>query len=626
MMRLFIFTLILICHTTLIGQIERIEPPNWWVGMKNSELQLMLYGQGLGAYSVTLDDQGNGVELKKMNPAKSKNYLFLDLQFAKDAKAGTLAFTLSHPKSGDSIVMEYELKDRDPKMLSIQGFDSSDVVYLITPDRFANADPENDSVEGMLEMDLDRSHDYKRHGGDIRGITQHLDYLADMGFTAIWSSPVLENNMPEQSYHGYAMTDFYRVDPRFGTLEDYKELSNKSSANGIKLIMDQVANHCGSEHWWMQDLPFEDWVNYQSEFENGERLTITNHRRTTNQDPYASAYDKQLMEKGWFVSAMPDLNQNNPYLANYLIQNSIWWIETLALGGIRQDTYPYPNKEFMAKWANTIMTEYPNFNIVGEEWSYNPLLVGYWQSGSSNKDGYESHLKSTMDFPLQKALVEALTEEESWDKGLIKLYEGLANDFHYTDPNSILLFGDNHDMDRIYTQLGEDVNLTKMALAFILTSPRIPQVYYGTEILMQNSAKPGDHGLIRTDFPGGWNGDTQNAFTGKGLTEDQVKMQEFLRTMLQFRKGSKAIHIGATKHFAPANGVYTLFRTIGDEMVILILNKNESPVTISLDRFKEMEIEGKRFFDVLENNSLELNGELDLDSRGILVLSKIASK
>ncbi|WP_313791618.1 glycoside hydrolase family 13 protein [Flagellimonas spongiicola] len=626
MMRLFIFTLILICHTTLIGQIERIEPLNWWVGMKNSELQLMLYGQGLGAYSVTLDDQGNGVELKKTNPAKSKNYLFLDLQFATDAKAGTLSFTLSHPKSGDSIVMEYELKDRDPKMLTIQGFDSSDVVYLITPDRFANADPENDSVEGMLEMDLDRSHDYKRHGGDIGGITQHIDYLADMGFTAIWSSPVLENNMPEQSYHGYAMTDFYKVDPRFGTLEDYKELSNKSSTNGIKLIMDQVANHCGSEHWWMQDLPFEDWVNYQSEFENGERLTVTNHRRTTNQDPYASAYDKQLMEKGWFVSAMPDLNQNNPYLANYLIQNSIWWIETLALGGIRQDTYPYPNKEFMAKWANTIMTEYPNFNIVGEEWSYNPLLVGYWQSGSSNKDGYESHLKSTMDFPLQKALVEALTEEESWDKGLIKLYEGLANDFHYTDPNSILLFGDNHDMDRIYTQLGEDVNLTKMALAFILTSPRIPQVYYGTEILMQNSAKPGDHGLIRTDFPGGWNGDTQNAFTGKGLTENQVKMQEFLRTMLQFRKGSNAIHRGTTKHFAPANGVYTLFRTIGDEMVILILNKNESPVTISLDRFKEMEIEGKRFFDVLENYSLELNGELDLDSRGILVLSKIASK
>ena len=430
-----------------------------------------------------------------------------------------------------------------------------------------------------------------------------------MGFTAIWSSPLLINDMPEQSYHGYAITDFYKVDPRFGSLKKYLELADKAGQHGIKLIMDQVANHCGVNHWWMNDLPFDDWLNFQEGHTKGS-ISTTNHRRTVNQDPYASKSDQELMEGGWFVPSMPDLNQTNGFMANYLIQNSIWWIETLKLGGIRQDTYPYPNKAFMAEWARAIMQEYPNFSIVGEEWSYNPLLVGYWQNGALNKDGYRSYLKSTMDFPLQKALVEALIEVEAWDKGLIKIYEGMANDFHYADPKSIMFFGDNHDMDRLFTQLNEDVELMKMALGFLLMAPRIPQLYYGTEVLLQNSTKPGDHGLIRTDFPGGWADDKINGFTGFGLSPEQRQMQQFLKKLLNFRKETSVIHNGHTKHFSPKDGVYTMFRFDEKETVMLVLNKNSTNVDLKMERFAEMGLRGKSAHDLINDDHFTIEDSL----------------
>ena len=473
----------------------------------------------------------------------------------------------------------------------------------------------------MRENGIDRKDDYARHGGDIRGIINKLDYISEMGFTALWSSPLLENDMPEQSYHGYAITDFYQVDPRFGTLEEYRELAEKAREKGIKLIMDQVANHCGLYHWWMEDLPFRNWINGQPSYENNEAVTISNHRRTTNQDLYASDWDKESMSRGWFVSAMPDLNQENPFMANYLTQNSIWWIETLGLGGIRQDTYPYPDKVFMAEWARRIMREYPKFSIVGEEWSYNPLLVGYWQQGAQNKDGYQSHLKSSMDFPLQRTLMKALTEKEDWDSGLITLYEALANDFHYASPQDLLFFADNHDMDRVFTQLEEDPILTKMAMAFVLLAPRIPQVYYGTEILMENSSKPESHGLIRSDFPGGWESDNVNAFSGSGLTPEQLDMQQFMRELLHFRKGEPAIHKGKTKHFAPEEGIYVLFRYENERKVVLILNKNEQPVELDLSRFSEMALEGQRLREVVSNEEFAWEGRLRLKDKGVLVLS-----
>jgi glycosidase len=336
---------------------------------------------------------------------------------------------------------------------------------------------------------------------------------------------------------------------------------------------------------------------------------------------YASEIDREEMADGWFTDSMPDLNQRNPFMAKYLIQNSIWWVETAGLGGIRQDTYPYPDKQFMSDWAGAIMREYPNFSIVGEEWSYNPLLVGYWQRGAKNKDGYESNLRSSMDFPMQRQIVQAMTEEESWDKGLVKLYEGLANDFHYPSPSDLLIFPDNHDMDRIHTQTGEDKVLTQMALACVLILPRIPQVYYGTEILMENSAKPGDHGLIRTDFPGGWEGDSVDAFSGEGLRDDQREMQDFSRALLQFRKSSKAIHSGKTTHFAPKDGIYVLFRSMNEETVVMIINKNQEPITLDLDRFKEMNLQGKTLINVINGEDVSWKDKLELNSKGVLILA-----
>lgn len=594
----------------------RVEPPGWWAGMGDRALQLLVYGEEIGRCEVALDYPG--VKLLQVHRADSPSYLFIDLEVGAEARPGTLEFSFSC--AGRRQTLAFPLQARTRPANHFTGFGPADAVYLITPDRFANGDPSNDSVPGMRETRVDRTDDYARHGGDIRGIINHLDYLAELGVTALWPSPLLTNDMPRQSYHGYAITDYYGVDPRFGTLETYVELAEKARQKGIKLIMDQVVNHCGLYHWWMADLPFSDWVNLQDVFERGQPVPITNHRRTVNQDPYASEVDTKLMNDGWFVPSMPDLNQSNPFLARYLIQNSIWWIETLGLGGIRQDTYPYADKAFTAAWAGAIMREYPDFSIVGEEWSYNPLLVGYWQDGAHNRDGYRSHLRSAMDFPLQRTLVEALKEAEDWDSGLNRLYEALANDFYYPHPQRLLFFGDNHDMDRLYTQLGESPALAEMAVAFLLTAPRTPQLYYGTEILMQNSAKPGDHGLIRTDFPGGWEGSPKNAFTGAGLTAPERRMQQTVRGLLRYRKGSKAIQQGQTRHFAPEKGVYLLTRTAGDETVVLVLNKNEQPITLDLGRFAELALAGRTFKDLIGGEPVHWGATLTLSRKGAYVL------
>jgi glycosidase len=598
-------------------KVERVEPPNWWAGMQHNKIQLLIYGDEISELTPAISHKY--VKLLKVEKTENENYLFLTVDVSK-ADAGI--FDIEFLKNNKKTVFTYpfELKQRIPSSEKREGFNSSDVMYLITPDRFANGSTSNDEEKGLNEQGIDRTNDYARHGGDIEGITEHLDYIEEMGFTAIWPTPVLINDMNESSYHGYAMTDFYQVDPRFGTLENYVELSSKAKEKGIKLIMDQVVNHIGSEHWWMTDLPTNDWINYQTEFKNGKVVT-TNHRRTINQDSYASKSDSKLMSEGWFVSSMPDLNQNNSLLATYLIQNSIWWVETLDLGGIRQDTYPYPDKQFMSEWAGAIMQEYPNFSIVGEEWSLNPLLVGYWQTGAKNKDGYESNLTSTMDFPMQRNIVDALNEEETWDTGLVKMYEGLANDFYYPNPSDILIFPDNHDMSRIYTQLHENLVSTQMALGYMLVLPRIVEIYYGTEILMNDSAKPGDHGLIRTDFPGGWKGDDVNAFNGKGLSDDQEEMQDFLKKVLNYRKNSKAIHSGKTVHFGPMDGVYVLFRIEGTEVVTVILNKNEQPIELDLTRFNEVGLEGRKVKNIISEKDFTWKESLKINSKGVILLT-----
>lgn len=577
-----LFTAFLVALFPLIlpAQIYHTEPTNWWVGMNNPDFQLMVHGKDVGLTHPEINYQG--VVIKKVNPAFSKNYLFIDIYVSATTKPGP--FMIFFIRDGDTVYTQpYTLLARD-KNIPIKGFNSSDVIYLLNPDRFANGDYTNDVVVPMKEQKVDRKNPDARHGGDIRGIINHLDYISKMGFTALWPTPLVENDMPLPSYHGYSITNHYKVDPRYGTLEDYKELATKAREKGIKLIYDEVLNHVGTGYWWNNDLPFQDWYN------KADSIELTNHYRTVNQDMYASAFDRDLMVHGWFVNHMADMNSENPFVANYLIQNTIWWIETLHLGGIRQDTYGYSDKSFLREWSCRVMNEYPDISMVGEEWSYNPLIVSYWQKGKVNVDGYTSCLTSVMDFPIQSALITSLNSYDTsrWAKNMSLLYEALANDFVYADPQKIMVLGDNHDMDRLYTQLNKDIALTKMAVTYLLTIRGIPQIYYGTEVLMDNTGFHKNDGVIRSDFPGGWKGDLVDGFTTKGLSADQKDMQNYMRQLLTWRKANPVIANGKTMHFAPFNSVYVYFRYNDEKMVMVVMNRNEKDQTIDLSRFKEI--------------------------------------
>ncbi|WP_339736435.1 glycoside hydrolase family 13 protein [uncultured Sunxiuqinia sp.] len=578
MKKLIITSLLIVFAAITFGmRVDRVEPRFWWVGMKNPNLQLMIHGEGLAGSHVLVDYPG--VSLKSVTQVENPNYLFIDLKISDEAKPGTFQITFTQSKR-DRVAYTYELKARAKGSENRMGFNSSDVIYLVTPDRFVNGDPGNDALPGMKEKPNRQDKD-GRHGGDIRGIINSLDYLQDLGFTAVWLNPVLENNMTQVSYHGYSTTDFYKVDPRYGSNEEYQELSEELKKRDMKLIMDMIFNHCGSEHWWMDDIPMSDWINHYPDYK------ITSHRRTVNQDPNASEADRKAMVDGWFVPTMPDLNQENPFMATYLIQNSIWWIEYVGLEGIRQDTWPYPDKHMMADWTARVLEEYPNFNIVGEEWSMNPAIVSYWQKGKQNADGYHCSLPSLMDFPLQNAASRAMNHQESWDKGLIELYEAISNDFLYPDAHNLVVFPDNHDMSRFLTQVGEDVDMLKMALAYFLTIRGIPQFLYGTEVLMSNPGTD-DHGIIRSDFPGGWAGDPVNAFTGEGLSAEQKDLQNYLRAIQNWRKEKEVIHAGKLMHFVPEDGMYVYFRYNENEVVMVVLNKNEDEQVLETSRFQEV--------------------------------------
>ena len=622
MKKLFTILFLILFNLHSTSQIDRVHPPNWWIGYKNPNLQLLIKAEKINDYKVNINYPG--VKITNIHNADSPNYIFLDLEISDKAREGS--FIITFTKENKTLSYSYKLRKKRSLEDQSNGFDSSDAIYLITPDRFANGNYENDIIDFLKERKIDRANNYARHGGDLKGIFENISYIKNMGFTSLWLNPVLINDMKEGSYHGYATTDYYSVDPRFGSMKEYIELSLELKKNNIKLIKDIIVNHCGLYHWWMDDLPFKDWLNFQENYLKSNDKTIekntvySNHRRTTIQDIYASKSDYRGMLDGWFVPTMPDLNQKNKFLANYLIQNSLWWIETLNLSGIRQDTYPYAEKEFMSKWAGRIMSEYPKFNIVGEEWSYNPIRIAYWQDGNNNKDGYKSNLKSTMDFAMQKAIQEGILEEEAWNTGLIKIYENLANDFYYSNPESLLIFNDNHDMSRIHTQMKKDITKTKMAIGLMLVLPRIPQLLYGTEILMEDSSNPGDHGLIRSDFPGGWDNDKINAFSKQNLTDDQIEMQEYLKVLLNFRKKSKAIHIGNTIHFAPKNGVYLLQRRYNDEIVIFIINKNKNDVRLSNDRFSELNLNNIVFSDIHSGKKFSFSKTLKLKSNSSYIL------
>lgn len=595
-------------NITLNAQVESIEPPNWWTGMKNQNLQLMVHGKNISGSVLSIDYPG--VVVKNITFPENQNYIFIDLEIASSTKPGII--NLKFSKSGKTQKVDYELKAREKGSSARKGFDNSDVIYLIVPDRFANGNGKNDSVSGLYEG-LNRRRINGRHGGDIKGVSDHVDYLKNMGFTALWSTPMLENNQKRTSYHGYAITDFYKIDPRMGNNDEYIELSKRLKENGIKLIMDMIFNHCGSEHPWMKDMPFPDWIN------NYPEIKITSHRRTTNSDPHASEYDKLQMSDGWFVQSMPDLNQRNPFMANYLIQNSIWWIETAGLAGIRMDTYPYPDKFMMADWTNRVLEEYPNFTMVGEEWSYNPAIVSYWQRGQNNRDKYVSNLPSLMDFPVQQALVQALNEPEQWDKGWVKLYETLALDFLYPEPSNLVVIGDNHDMARFFMQLDKNVDLYKMGIAFLLTTRGTPQIYYGSEILMTHP-KSNEHGDIRKDFPGGWANDSVNAFTGIGLTNEQIRMQNYFKLLLNWRKNTPAIHTGKLVHFAPENGCYVYFRFDDSKTIMVILNKNLTNTSLNTEKYKERIKNFSIGKDVETGKTFELRGEISIPAKTALIL------
>lgn len=589
-------------------QLERVEPPFWWTGMKQSEVQLMMYGENIAGLDVEMSYEG--VHMKRVQKTDNPNYLFVYLDITSKAKAGEFDILLT--KDGETeLSYTYELKQRKKGSALREGFNSSDAMYLLFPDRFANGNPKNDSMEAY-EDKLNREDDYGRHGGDLQGIIDHLDYIEEMGFTAMWLNPVLENAMPEASYHGYAITDFYKVDPRLGDNDLYLKLSKEAEKRGIKLIQDMIMNHCGSNHWWMADPPSDDWVHYQDDYK------VTNHRRVVLHDPYVAQSDKELFKKGWFVSSMPDMNQSNPLMADYLIYNSVWWIEHANLGGIRHDTHPYPGQEFMNEWTCHIMEEYPNFNIVGEEWSPDPAVLAKWQRGSNLPVDFASCLPSLMDFPIQIALSEALTEEENWDAGWIKAYEMLANDYLYPHPMDLVIFPDNHDMDRFYRQVNHDFDLWKMGMVYMATMRGIPQIQYGTELLFSNE-KYHDHGQIREDFPGGWEGDEVNAFTGENLGDKEKEAQSFLKNILNWRKQSEVIHSGSLMQFAPEDGVYSYFRYSDNKAVMVIFNKNKEAYKPDMSRFKERTDGFTKGVDAISGKEYHLNN-LEVPARGVLVL------
>ena len=575
--------------------------------MEHQNIQLLVYGKNIADLDPKIES--TDLTIRQVTKVQNPNYLFLDILINTNANEGTINIDFyqnkikitSHP---------FQLLDRKRGADEIVGFDSRDAIYLITPDRFANGNPSNDNIEGMKQK-ANRSDKGGRHGGDIQGMKNSLDYIKDLGFTSIWLNPVLENDMEVYSYHGYSTTDFYKVDPRFGTNESYQDFAETARAKGLKLIMDMIVNHCGSFHWWMDDLPSDDWINQWDE------MTFTNHRKTVLQDPYVSDFDKKQFTDGWFVETMPDLNPRNPLFAKYLIQNSIWWVEYLGLSGIRMDTYPYPDMDFMTDWTKAMMKEYPYLNIVGEEWYEHPTIVSYWQKGKNNPNGYTSELKSVMDFPIQMSMSKALNEKENWNSGWIRVYEMLALDYLYPDPMNLVIFPDNHDMKRIFAQVNDDYNKYQQAMIFVATMRGIPQYYYGTEILMSGS---GDHGIIRSDFPGGWKSDEVNAFTGKGLTVQQKKAKDFTTKLLHWRQSATAIHNGKLMHFIPKDGIYVYFRYNDDQKVMIIFNKNQNETTIDLSRYAEM-LKGKTIgTDVLDGKVFSLDNKIQVAKNGATIL------
>ena len=592
------------------ANIEKMAPTFWWAGMKNPELQILLYGKDIASSDVTISSQD--VILKEVVKQANPNYLLLYVDLSE---AAPQTFNIVLKKGKKTTTVPYELKQRTRKGEDIEGFTAQDVLYLIMPDRFANGDPSNDVVEGMLENKVDRNEQYARHGGDLKGIEDHLDYIADLGITAIWLNPTQENDMPDGSYHGYAITDYYQIDRRLGNNGEFKQLVDKAHAKGLKVVMDMIFNHCGSENYLFKDRPSDDWFNFKSHF------VPTSYKTASVQDIHAADYERKIATDGWFTQVMPDLNQRNRHVARYLIQSSTWWIEFAGINGIRQDTHPYADFDFMAEWCKEVLEEYPNFNIVGETWLNSNVLVSFWQKDSKLAAPRNSNLPTVMDFPLQGLMNKAFDEETTdWAGGLYWLYDYITQDLVYANPMNLLTFLDNHDTSRFYTREEQTKNITryKQALLYLLTTRGIPQIYYGTEILMPGDKGEGD-GTLRRDFPGGWTGDKTNCFTREGRTKLQNEAFDYTRKLLNWRKGNEAVGKGTLKHFSIANGTYVYERKYGNQSAVIIMNGTDKPQELDLTPYKEI-LPKAQATDVLSGKTINLKGKLSLKQRESLLL------
>ena len=595
--------------------IERVEPEFWYTGMRQTELQLMVYGPAIAEAEVTVDAYP-GVMLRETVRLDSPNYLLVYLDVEPSAQPGTLSLTFTKGKKKETL--SYELRQREKAPGLRTSFDSHDVLYMLMPDRFASGHGQTASLKGMQPYVVDRNEPSLRHGGDLEGIRQHLDYFNELGVTALWVTPVLENDSPDRdkqsTYHGYATTNYYRVDPRFGTNEEYRQLVSECHRHGLKFVMDMIFNHTGYDHPWNLDRPSRDWFN---EPQDGSYLQ-TSYKLTPVMDPYASEVDLRETVEGWFVPTMPDLNQNNPHVLRYLIQNSKWWIEYAGIDGIRMDTYPYADRKAMAVWMKEILDEYPCFNVVGETWVTEPAYPASWQKGSRVAE-VESSLPTVMDFAFFDRLTLAAGEEtDAWWNGFNRLYNSFVYDYLYPDPTHVMAFIENHDTDR-FLKNGRNVSLLKQALTLLLTTRRIPQLYYGTEILM-NGTKEVTDGNVRKDFPGGWKTDTRNAFTAAGRTAEEDDMFQWESRLLHWRQQSKAVTEGSMTQFCPVNGCYVYARRAAGETVLVILNGTSSQATLPMERYSEVTGDRSEGCDVTTGRTILLTGSLTLKPRESLVI------
>ena len=559
-----------------IADLERVEPAFWWVGMKNPHLQLIVHGDNIAQRSVHFNY--TGVRLSATHKVENPNYLFLDIDIATSSKPGKFTIYFSVKNMAD-LSYEYELKVRNTSPDRNMGVTNKDLIYLIMPDRFSNGDAMNDVVPGMKERTMRRDSMYSRHGGDIKGIMNHLDYIKDLGVTTIWLTPEIENDEAHASYHGYAVTDHYKIDPRYGTNELYKSFVEKCHSMGLKVIKDVVHNHCGLEHWFIQDMPMKDWVHQWPEYTN------SNFRDQAVEDPHASVADKKKMLDGWFDHHMPDLNENNPYVQNYLTQNHIWWIEYAGIDGLRLDTYPYNDADYMANWALALRTEFPSLSIFGETLVNSVSSQAFFTEGNTVNRGFDTHLPGVTDAQIKDAIYEALNGKEGWTDGVNRLYFVVAQDFLYKDPTRNCIFLDNHDMSRFYSLVKEDIKKYKAGIALLFTMRGVPEIYYGTEILMTGYSDP--DGLVRKDFKGGWIGDSVNKFTSAGRNDSENDAFNYVRKLANYRKANPVLQTGKLMQFIPEDGVYVFFRYNADKTVMIIYNSNEKEKTVKTTRFAE---------------------------------------